>query len=62
MFNRLKFLLIYILLKKEVNTMAMVCATLIIKDKITFGEVPPTLKEKVREILVDLDCEHLITE
>ena len=62
MFNRLKFLLIYTLLKKEVDIMAMVCATLIIKGKLTFEAVPPTLKEQVREILIDLDCEHLITE
>ena len=62
MFNRLKFLLIYTLLKKEADTMAVVCATLIVKGKLAFEAAPPTLKEQIREVLINLDCEHLITE
>ena len=42
--------------------MAKVYATLIIKDKLKFKEVAPTLKEQVRQILIDLECEHLIVE
>lgn len=42
--------------------MSKVCATLIIKGKMTFAEAPATLKEQVRQILIDLECEHLITE
>ena len=42
--------------------MAMVYALLIVKGKKTFAEVPETLKEQVREILIDMECEHLITE
>ena len=42
--------------------MAMVYATLIIKGKKKFSAVPPTLKEEVRQILIDLDCEYLIEE
>lgn len=42
--------------------MAMIYATLIIKGKKTFAQVPATLKEQVRQILIDLDCEHLIVE
>lgn len=42
--------------------MAMVYALLIVKGKKTFTEVPETLKEQVREILIDMECEHLITE
>lgn len=36
--------------------MAVVYATLIIKDKKTFAEVPDNLKEQVRDILTALDC------
>ena len=46
----------------EVNEMAVVYATLIIKGKKTFAQVPDRLKEQVKEVLIDLDCEHLITD
>ena len=36
--------------------MAMAYATLIIKGKKTFQDVPDRLKEQVKEILYDLDC------
>ena len=42
--------------------MAVVYATLIIKGKKTFAQVPAPLKEQVRQILIDLDCEDLIIE
>ena len=35
--------------------MAVVYATLIIKGKKTFADVPERLKEKVKEVLIDLD-------
>lgn len=50
------------LIGKVVKDMAMVYATLIIKGKKTFVQVPAGIKEQVREILIDLDCEHLIVE
>ena len=59
---RLKLFLIDILLRREVDTMAKVYATLIVKGKLTFDEVPSTQKEKVRQILIDLECEELITD
>lgn len=62
MFTRLRLFLINILLKKEVDTMAKVYASLIIKGVITFDDVAKTQKEKVRQILIDLECEELITE
>lgn len=46
----------------EVNDMAVVYATLIIKGKKTFAQVPDRLKEQVKEVLIDLDCEYLITD
>lgn len=36
--------------------MAVVYATLIIKGKKTFAEVPARIKEQVKQILIDLDC------
>ena len=42
--------------------MAYVYATLIVKSKKTFSQVPDKLKPQVAEILRDLDCADLITE
>lgn len=42
--------------------MAVVYATLIVKGKKTYADVPDKLKEQVKEILIDLDCSDLITE
>ena len=47
-------------LQKGVLDMAVVYATLIIKGKKTFSDVPDKLKDKVKEILEDLDCGDLI--
>lgn len=53
---------IFFMIRKVVTDMAVVYATLIVKGKKTFVQVPATLKEDVRQILIDLDCEHLIIE
>lgn len=42
--------------------MAMVYASLIVKGKKSFSQVPEKLKDQVREILIDIDCEYLIEE
>ena len=42
--------------------MATVYATLIIKGKKKYSQVPNKLKSQVKEILIDLDCESLIVE
>lgn len=39
--------------------MAVIYATLIVKGKKTFAQVPATLKEQVREILIDLEVPEL---
>lgn len=39
--------------------MAVIYATLIIKGRKTFSDVPAKLKEQVRTILVDMDCAEL---
>ena len=52
-------LIIKILFRKDVAEMAVVYATLIIKGKKTFADVPDKLKDQVKEVLIDLDCGHL---
>lgn len=52
-------IIIKILFRKEVETMAAVYATLIIKGKKTFADVPVKIQDKVKEILIDLDCPEL---
>lgn len=47
------------LIQKEVFCMAVVYATLIIKGKKTFQDVPERLKEQVRQILIDLEVPEL---
>lgn len=42
--------------------MAVVYATLIIKGKKTFQNVPERLKEQVRQILIDLEVPELAEE
>ena len=42
--------------------MATIYAALIMKGRKSFKEVPTKLKEQVRLILIDLECEHLIIE
>ena len=44
---------------KEVETMAVIYATLIVKGKKTFDQVPERLQAQVREILVDLEVPEL---
>lgn len=50
---------LYIFLRKDVKTMAVVYATLIVKGKKTFADVPDRIKEQVKAILIDLDCGEL---
>ena len=50
------------LFRKEVNIMAMVYVSLIIKGRRTFSSVPATIKEQVRQILIDCELEYLIEE
>ena len=55
-------LLLFLLLRKEVDTMAVIYATLIVKGRKTFRQVPDKIKAQVRQVLVDLECEELITQ
>ena len=48
--------------RKEVESMAVIYATLIVKGKRTYVSVPSVLKAQVKEILIDLELEDLVTE
>lgn len=54
--------LLYVMMGKGVKDMAVVYATLIIKGRKSFGEVPAKLKEQVRGILIDMELPELATE
>lgn len=51
----LRLFLLHILLGKEVYTMAVVYATLIVKGKKTIDQVPALIRPQVEEILADLE-------
>lgn len=51
--------IIKILFRKDVESMAVIYATLIINGKKTFADVPEKIKDKVKEVLIDLDCPEL---
>lgn len=57
--QKLRIRIAFYLLKKEVDTMAVVYATLIIKGKKTIEQVPGLIREQVKEILVDMDLPEL---
>lgn len=52
-------LIIKILFRKDVTEMAVVYATLIVKGKKTFTDVPARIQEQVKQVLIDLDCPEL---
>jgi hypothetical protein len=54
--------LLLFLFRKDVSEMAVIYATLIVKGKKNFAEVPEKIKEQVRQVLIDLDCGDLATE
>lgn len=42
--------------------MVIVYATLIVKEKLAFKDTPESLKERVRQVLIDMDVPELIKE
>ena len=52
---KLREVLITFLLRREVQTMAVVYATLIVKGKKTVDKVPALIRDQDREILADLE-------
>ena len=57
--NNIRIFLIKILLRGDEYDMAVVYATLIIRGARTYEQVPPTLKEQVKQVLIDLEMRHL---
>lgn len=53
----LRELMLKILLKKEVDVMAVVYATLIIKGRKTVDQVPAIIRDEVKQIPKDLEVE-----
>lgn len=53
----LRELMLKILLKKEVDVMAVVYATLIIKGRKTIDQFPAIIRDEVKQILKDLEVE-----
>lgn len=53
---------LFIIGRKEVEKMAVIYVALIIKGKRTYDTVPALLKPQVKEMLIDLELESLITE
>lgn len=51
--------IIKILLRKDVYSMAIIYATLIIKGKKEFADVPARIQEQVKQVLIDLDLGNL---
>lgn len=47
---------------KEVDKMAVIYVALITKGKRTYESVHALIKEQVKELLIDLELEYLITE
>ena len=54
--------LLYFILGKGVDDMAIVYALLIIKGKKTYDDVPAKLKEQVKEVLVDMEVPELAAD
>lgn len=54
--------LLIFLKRKEVRDMAVIYVALIVKGKRDFASVPAVIKPQVREMLIDLELEDLVTE
>lgn len=52
-------LIIKLFFRKEVAEMAVIYATLIVKGRKTFDQVPVKLQAQVKEILIDLELPEL---
>lgn len=53
---------VWIIGRREVDKMAVIYVALIIKGKRTFESVPDLLKDQVKELLIDLELEALVTD
>ena len=54
-----QFIIYQILFRKDVKEMAVVYATLIVKRKKDYSDVPERIQDQVKEVLIDLDLAEL---
>lgn len=47
---------------KVVKDVAVIYATLIVKGVKNYKDVPDRIKDQVKQVLIDLECDHLIEE
>ena len=59
MVKGLLFFFVRKIFREEVNAVAVIYATLIVKGKKTFDQVPEKIQAQVKEILSDLDVPEL---
>lgn len=59
MLKALLFSIFRTVFRKEVEVMAVIYATLIVKGKKTIDQVPERIREQVREVLRDIDVPEL---
>ncbi|MXP75170.1 hypothetical protein GN277_07165 [Lachnospiraceae bacterium WCA-9-b2] len=59
MVKALLFFFVRKIFREEVNEVAVIYATLIVKGKKTFDQVPERIQAQVKEILSDLDVPEL---
>lgn len=52
-------ILLFFMRKEAKMTMAVIYATLIVKGKKTFAQVPDLLKPQVKQVLIDLELPEL---
>lgn len=55
-------ILLIILGRKDRKNMAVIYVALMIKGKRNYKEIPEVIKPQVRQLLIDLELEDLITE
>lgn len=53
---------LFILGRREVANMAAIYVALILKGKRKYSDIPTVIKPRVKEMLIDLELEDLITE
>ncbi len=59
MVKDLLFFILQKIFREEVSAVAVIYATLIVKGKKTFDQVPERIQAQVKEILADLDVPEL---
>lgn len=53
--QKLKTRIVFLLLRKEVNEMAVVYVTLIIKGRRQLSDVPSLIRDQVKELLLEIE-------